>query len=88
MKHLLTSQKLRFCYNRHLCFLLMLFLQPVVAMGEVSNFLWGGSSISFLCFLRYLPKASTETTGNSNSEECDIRDQNCNKLGHNFIIYL
>lgn len=44
-------------------------LQPVVAMGEAINFLWGGSSISFLCFLRYLPKASNEITGNSNSEE-------------------
>lgn len=26
------------------------------------------------CFLRYLPKASTETTGNSYSEQLDIRD--------------
>lgn len=45
-------------------------LQPVVAMHEaINNFLWGGSSISFLCFLKYLPKASTEATGSSNSEE-------------------
>lgn len=49
-------------------------LQPRVAMGEAINFCWGGSSISFLSFLRYLPKASTETTGNSNSEEFAIRD--------------
>lgn len=66
--------ELRFCYNKLLCFLPTLPLQPLVAMGEAINFCWGGSSISFLSFLRYLPKASTETTGNSNSEEFAIRD--------------
>lgn len=57
-------------------------LQPVVAMGEVINFLWGGPSTSFLCFLTCMPTASTETT--VTVEQLDTRNLHCNRFGHNF----
>lgn len=88
LEHLLMLQRLQFCFNRHLCCLPTLLMQPVLAMAEAINFFWGGSSVSFLCFLRYLPRASTETTGNINSEELGTEVKNCTKLSHNFLIYL